>query len=78
MRAKNVWHGRLYCQYFFVGADLSRRTGGWAASVDTPDGPSRGYGRTALSAIIAALEPFEGMTMQLLHSAPRHLMRLLR
>jgi hypothetical protein len=79
MEAKqpNVWHGRLYSQYFWVDARLSRQNGRWIASIDTPDGPSLGWGRTALSAMIGALEPFDGMAMDLLHSAPADLTRLL-
>ena len=45
--AKDAWHGRLYCRYFWVDARLSRLNGRWVASVDTPDGPSLGWGRTA-------------------------------
>lgn len=77
MDRSDVWHGRLYCQYFWVDTRLSRANGRWLASVDTPDGPSLGWGRTAVSAMILALEPFEGMTMELLHSAPGDLTRLL-
>ena len=71
------WHGRLSCQYFWVDTRVKRLNGRWIASVDTPHGPSLGYGRTALSALIVALEPFEGVTMELVNSAPRDLLQLL-
>jgi hypothetical protein len=71
------WHGRLFCQYFWVDARVARHNGRWIASVDTPEGPSLGWGRTALAALIFALEPFDGMAMEPLHSAPADLMRLL-
>ncbi|HET6820574.1 MAG TPA: hypothetical protein VFH98_08480 [Candidatus Limnocylindria bacterium] len=71
------WHGRLYCQFFSIETHLTSRNGSWQAWVDTPRRPSRATGRTALSALVGALEPFDGMTMELLHSAPPSLIRLL-
>jgi hypothetical protein len=73
----DTWHGRLYCQFFFVDARVTRHNGRWSASVDTPEGPTLAWGRTALSALIEALEPFEGMSMELVHSAPSDLVRIL-
>jgi hypothetical protein len=77
MAETDKWHGRLFCQYFWVDTRVSRHNGRWVASVDTPDGPSLGWGRTALAALILALEPFDGMALELLHSAPADLLRLL-
>ena len=77
MRRNDAWHGRLYSQYFSVDARVSRRSGQWIASVDTPDGPTMARGRTALSALTEALEPFNGLAMELIHSAPADLIRLL-
>lgn len=71
------WHGRLYSDYFWVDARVTRLNGRWVASVDTPDGPTLAYGRTALSALIESLEPFEGIALDLIHSAPADLIRLL-
>jgi hypothetical protein len=71
------WHGRLYCEFFWVDARVSRQNGNWIASVDSPDGPTLAAARTALSALAEALEPFEGMRMELLDSAPPELVRLL-
>jgi hypothetical protein len=77
MRRNDAWHGRLYSQYFWVDARVSRQNGRWIASVDTPDGPNLARGRTALSALVEALEPFDGLAMELIHSAPADLIRLL-
>ena len=71
------WHGRLYSHYFWVDARLSRQNGQWLASVDAPHGPTLAWGRTALVALVEALEPFEGMTMELIRSAPPDLLKLL-
>lgn len=71
------WHGRLHCQFFWVDARVSRHNGRWLASVDSPNGPTLAWGKTALSALVEALEPFEGITMELIHSAPSDLMHLL-
>lgn len=71
------WHGRLYCEFFWVDARVSRQNGTWIASVDSPDGPNLAAARTALSALAEALQPFEGMRMELLDSAPPELVRLL-
>ena len=71
------WHGRLYCQYFSIEAHLTSTNGTWSAWVETPAGPTEAHGRTPLLALVAALEPFEGMAMELLHSAPTSLLRLL-
>lgn len=75
--ANEKWHGRLYCQFFWVDTRVARQNGKWLASVDTPNGPTLAAGRTALSALVAALEPFEGVAMDLIHSAPPELIRLL-
>jgi hypothetical protein len=50
MAGTEKWHGRLFCQYFWVDTRVSRHNGRWLASVDTPDGPTLAYDRTALSA----------------------------
>ena len=77
MDRTRTWHGRLYCQYFFIETHLSAVDGSWAAWVATPQQPTHATGRTALSALVGALEPFEGMTLELLRSAPPSLVRLL-
>jgi hypothetical protein len=77
MGKTDQWHGRLYCEFFWVDARLSRQNGSWIASVDSPDGPTLAAAHTALSALVEAIEPFEGMRMELLHSAPPDLVRLL-
>jgi hypothetical protein len=71
------WQGRLYCQYFSIETRLTSEDGSWSAWVATSPRPTHARGRTALSALVAALEPFDGMTMELLHSAPPSLIRLL-
>jgi hypothetical protein len=43
------------------------------ASADTPDGPTLGRGRSALSAAVNALEPFDGYVEELMGSAPLEL-----
>ena len=77
MENSDRWHGRLYCEFFWVDARVSRQNGSWIASVDSPEGPTLGTARTALSALADALEPFEGLRMELLDSAPPDLVRLL-
>jgi hypothetical protein len=77
MRQDDRWHGRLYCEFFWVDARVSRQNGNWIASVDSPHGPTLAAARTALSALAEALEPFEGVRMELLDSAPPELVRLL-
>jgi hypothetical protein len=67
----------LHSEFFWVDVRVSRHNGRWIASVDTPDGPTLAWGRTALSALVEALEPFEGIKMDLVHSAPPDLVRLL-
>ena len=49
MKTRDRWHGRLYCEYFWVDARVSRQNGNWVASVDSPDGPTLAAARTALS-----------------------------
>lgn len=56
---------RLTCAAFYVDVRLARLNGRWLASADTPDGPSLGWGRTGWEALMAALEPFEGMIEEL-------------
>ena len=77
MEQARTWHGRLYCQYFFVETHLVAEDGSWSAWVAMPHEPTHGTGRTALSALVRALEPFEGMTLELLRSAPPSLVKLL-
>jgi hypothetical protein len=77
MRRKKSWQGRLQCDYFWVDARLSRQNGRWIASVATPDGPTLAWGGTALSALVGALEPFNGIAIDLIHSAPRDLIQIL-
>jgi hypothetical protein len=71
------WHGRLYCQYFWIEAQLTFADGRWSARVETPTVPLEADGRTALLALVAVLEPFGGIAIELLHSAPPGLLRLL-
>jgi hypothetical protein len=77
MGKSDHWHGRLYCEFFWVDARVSRQNGKWIASVDSPDGPTLAAGHTALSALAEALGPFEGMRLELLDSSPPDLVRLL-
>ncbi|HEY7464726.1 MAG TPA: hypothetical protein VH987_09895 [Candidatus Limnocylindria bacterium] len=78
MSKRSAWHGRLYCRYFFVDVRVAREDGRWSASVETPKGPHTATGRTALLALTKALERFDGMTLELLQSAPADLVRLLQ
>jgi hypothetical protein len=64
---------RLYCPDFWVDLRVTEFDGAWLASADTPDGPTLGRGRSALSAAINALEPFDGYVEDLIRSAPREL-----
>ena len=77
MQAKQAWRGRLHSDYFWVEARVSRQNGRWLASVDTPDGPTLAWGRTALSALVGALEPFDSLAIRLIHSAPPDLIDLI-
>ena len=67
---------RLSCATFWVDVRLRELNGRWIASADTPGGPSLGLGLTAMTAIEAALEPFEGLVAELLATAPPELWRL--
>ena len=64
---------RLECPLFWVDARCGRINDSWIASADTPDGPSLGYGSSAIAAISMALEPFEGVVEELLSGVPDHL-----
>lgn len=59
---------RLHCSLFFVDVRLREFNGRWMASADTPDGPSLGWGMSAVSAIRMALEPFDGVIDELVAS----------
>jgi hypothetical protein len=61
---------RLHYQQLLVDVRLYQVDGRWLASADTPDGPSLRTGWTALSALVEALEPFDGIVEQLLETAP--------
>lgn len=61
---------RLTCSTISVDARLVQLRWRWLASVDTPDGPSLGYGKTALAALWMALQPFDGVIGELLASLP--------
>lgn len=63
---------RLTCSSFWVDVRLREINGRWIASADTPDGPSLGLGKSAIDAVTAALEPFEGIVDELLASLPRN------
>lgn len=63
---------RLECSVFWVDARYTRINGRWIASIDTPGGPTLGYGPSAFTALWMALEPFEGLVDELLASAPTH------
>ncbi len=65
-------HIRLECQFFSVDARLARINGSWIASVDTRDGPTLAVGVTAVDALEAALEPFDGLIEELMESVPPH------
>jgi hypothetical protein len=64
---------RLYCPEFCVDMRVTEFDGAWLASADTPDGPTLGRGRSALSAAINALEPFDGYVEDLIRTAPPEL-----
>lgn len=67
---------RLSCTTFWVDVRLRELHGRWIASADTPEGPSLGLGLGAITAIEAALEPFDGLVAELLATAPPELWRL--
>jgi hypothetical protein len=46
---------RLYGPEFWVDMRVTEFDGAWLASADTPDGPTLGRGRSALSAAVNAL-----------------------
>jgi hypothetical protein len=60
----------LSCSTMAVDARLVQLRWRWLASVDAPEGPSLGYGRTALAALWMALQPFDGVIGELLASLP--------
>jgi hypothetical protein len=64
---------RLYCPDVWVDMRVTEFDGAWLASADTPDGPTLGRGRSALSAAVNALEPFDGYVEDLIRSAPSEL-----
>ncbi|MGH2483384.1 MAG: hypothetical protein ACRDE9_02875 [Candidatus Limnocylindria bacterium] len=64
---------RLYCSLFDVDVRLREFNGRWLASADTPEGPSLGWGMSAVGALWMALEPFEGVIEELLASASNEL-----
>jgi hypothetical protein len=64
---------RLYCREFWVDLKVTAFEGAWLASADTPDGPTVGRGRSALSAAVNALEPFDGYVEDLIRSGPPEL-----
>jgi hypothetical protein len=64
---------RLSCIAFWVDVRLREMNGRWIASADTSDGPSLGLGLTAIEAVEAALEPFQGLVAELLATAPPEL-----
>jgi len=57
---------RLYCSLFHVDVRLREFNGRWLASADTPDGPSLGWGMSAVGALWMALEPFDEVIEELL------------
>lgn len=59
---------RLTCATFYVDMRVREIGGKWIASADTPDGPSLGLAMSAIEAIAAALDPFEGVVDELLAS----------
>ena len=64
---------RLQCPEFSVDMRVADFGGAWLASADTPNGPTLGRGRSALSAAIHALAPFDGYVEDLIRSAPPEL-----
>jgi len=64
---------RLSYGNFWVGVRMFEVNGRWTASADTPDGPSLGIGITPMSALVDALDAFEGAIDELLATAPRDL-----
>lgn len=59
---------RLHCTLFYVDVRLREFNGRWVASADTPDGPTLGWGMSAVDALWMALEPFDGVIEELLAS----------
>jgi hypothetical protein len=55
---------------FFVDAHLLELNGRWLATVETPQGPSQGWGRSRDAALVMALAPFDGIVDELMASAP--------
>jgi len=64
---------RLHCPEFSVDLRVTDFGGAWLASADTSEGPTLGRGRSALSAAVNALEPFDGYVEDLIRSAPPEL-----
>lgn len=65
---------RLSCSQLAVDVRLVQLRGRWVASADTEAGPSLGLGRSALEALIVALEPFDGFRDELLDGFPDELL----
>ena len=57
---------RLHCSLFYVDVRLRDFNGRWLASVDTPGGPTLGWGMSAIAALWMALEPYDGVIEELL------------
>jgi hypothetical protein len=60
---------RLRCRWFWLDSSIGCLDGRCVASVDTPDGPSLGWGATPREALIEALQPFDGIIDELLEGA---------
>lgn len=61
---------RLTCSTLDVEVRLREFNGRWLASADTPEGPTVGYGMSAIGALWMALEPFDDVIEDLLASMP--------
>jgi hypothetical protein len=69
-----VYAFRLSTSTVWVDVRMTGLNGRWIASADTPDGPSLGLGFTPRSALLFALEPFDGVIDELLETAPPELL----
>ena len=64
---------RLVAGDLSVHVRIRQIRGRWIASADTPKGPSIGVSWFPCDALVAALEPFDGLVYELMSTAPHHL-----
>ena len=68
-----VRHLKLSCSEFWVDVRLTQFERKWLACADAPGGTTLGLGYQPLEALMAALDPFDGMVDELLRSTPDEL-----